>query len=40
MAANLVIDPELVDRALTLSGEQTKRAAARKASQEFIARPE
>jgi Arc/MetJ family transcription regulator len=40
MATNLAIDPELIQRALVLSGEQTKRAAVTKALQEFIARRE
>jgi hypothetical protein len=40
MATNLAIDPKLIDRALALSGEQTKRAAVTKALQEFIARRE
>jgi hypothetical protein len=40
MATNLAIDPELIDRALAVSGEQTKRAAVTKALQEFIARRE
>ena len=40
MATNLAIDPELIDRALALSGEKTKRAAVTKALQEFIARRE
>jgi hypothetical protein len=38
MATNLAIDPELLDRALELSGERTKKAAVTKALQEFIAR--
>lgn len=38
MATNLSIDPELLDRALALSGERTKKAAVTKALQEFIAR--
>ncbi len=38
MATNLSIDPELIDRALQLSGERTKKAAVTKALQEFIAR--
>jgi hypothetical protein len=38
MATNLSIDPELIDRALELSGERTKKAAVTKALQEFIAR--
>ena len=40
MATNLSIDPELIDRALALSGERTKKAAVTKALQEFIARRE
>ncbi len=36
--ANLSIDPDLIDRALEVSGERTKRAAVTKALQEFIAR--
>jgi len=40
MATNLALDPELIDRALALSGESTKRAAVTKALQEFIARRE
>jgi hypothetical protein len=38
MATNLSIDPELLDRALQISGEKTKQAAVTKALQEFIAR--
>lgn len=38
MATNLSIDPELLDRALKVSGERTKKAAVTKALQEFIAR--
>jgi Bacterial antitoxin of type II TA system, VapB len=38
MATNLVIDPDLLDRALEVSGEKTK--AVTKALQEFIARRE
>lgn len=38
MATNLSIDPELIDRALELSGERTKKAAVTKALKEFIAR--
>ena len=38
MATNLSIDPELIDRALELSGERTKKAAVTKSRQEFIAR--
>ena len=38
MATNLSIDPELIERALEISGERTKKAAVTKALQEFIAR--
>jgi Arc/MetJ family transcription regulator len=38
MATNLSIDPELIEQALKLSGERTKKAAVTKALQEFIAR--
>lgn len=38
MATNLSIDPELLERALEVSGERTKKAAVTKALQEFIAR--
>jgi Arc/MetJ family transcription regulator len=37
MATNLAIDPELIERALALSGEATKKAAVTKALEEFIA---
>jgi Arc/MetJ family transcription regulator len=40
MATNLAIDPDLLDRALQVSGERTKRAAVTKALQEFVARRE
>lgn len=40
MATNLSIDPELLDRALEVSGERTKKAAVTRALQEFIARRE
>ena len=40
MATNLAIDPELLERALSVSGERTKKAAVTKALQEFIARRE
>jgi hypothetical protein len=40
MATNLSIDPELIDRALALSGERAKKAAVTQALQECIARPE
>ena len=38
MATNLSIDPDLLERALRVSGERTKKAAVTKALQEFIAR--
>ena len=40
MATNLAIDPALIDRALEISGEKTKKAAVTLALQEFIARRE
>jgi hypothetical protein len=38
MATNLSLDPELIERALAVSGERTKKAAVTLALQEFIAR--
>ena len=38
MATNLSIDPDLLERALQVSGERTKKAAVTEALQEFIAR--
>ena len=38
MATNLAIDPELIERALKLSGERSKKAAVTLALKEFIAR--
>jgi hypothetical protein len=40
MATNLALDPELIERALQVSGERTKKAAVTKALNEFIARRE
>jgi hypothetical protein len=40
MATNLAIDPALIERALALSGERTKKAAVTRALEEFIARRE
>lgn len=40
MATNLAIDPDLLDRAVQVSGERTKKAAVTMALQEFIARRE
>ena len=38
MATNLSIDSDLIERALEVSGERTKKAVVTKALQEFIAR--
>ena len=40
MATNLDLDPDLLDRALAVSGEKTKKAAVTLALEEFIARRE
>jgi hypothetical protein len=40
MATNLSIDPGLLDRALEVSGERTKKATVTRALEEFIARRE
>jgi Arc/MetJ family transcription regulator len=40
MATNLAIDPDLLNRAVEVSGERTKKAAVTRALQEFIARRE
>ena len=40
MATNLAIDPDLLDRALEVSGERTKKAAVTMALREFVARRE
>jgi len=40
MATNLALDPDLLERALAVSGEKTKKAAVTKALKEFIARRE
>ncbi|MBM4023565.1 MAG: type II toxin-antitoxin system VapB family antitoxin [Planctomycetes bacterium] len=40
MATNLGIDPDLLERAVQVSGERTKKAAVTKALREFIARQE
>ena len=37
MATNLAIDPALLDRALAVGGERTKKATVTKALEEFIA---
>ena len=38
MATNLAIDPELLNRALEVGGERTKKATVNQALREFIAR--
>jgi hypothetical protein len=38
MATNLALDPDLIDRALKVSGEKTKKAAVTRALEEYIAR--
>ncbi len=40
MATNLALDPQLLERALEVSGEKTKKAAVTRALEEFIARRE
>ncbi len=38
MATNLSLDPDVVERALAVSGEKTKKAAVTQALEEFVAR--
>lgn len=38
MATNLSLDPDLIERALKVSGERTKKAAVTRALEEFVAR--
>lgn len=38
MATNLSLDPNLLERAVAVSGEKTKKAAVTRALEEFIAR--
>lgn len=38
MATNLAIDPELLERALAIGGEKTKKATVTKALEEYIER--
>jgi Arc/MetJ family transcription regulator len=38
MATNLSLDPDLIDQALAVSGEKTKKAAVTRALEEFVAR--
>lgn len=40
MATNLAIEPELLNRALEIGGEKTKKATVNRALREFIARRE
>jgi hypothetical protein len=40
MATNLDIDPQLLERAVEVSGERTKTAAVTRALREYIARHE
>lgn len=40
MATNLSLDPDLLERALEVSGERTKKAAVTRALEEFILRRE
>ena len=40
MATNLAINPELLDKALEVSGEKTKKATVNRALREFVARRE
>ena len=40
MATNLAIEPALLDRALAVSGEKTKKATVTRALEEIIARRE
>ena len=40
MATNLAIDPALIDRALEVGGEKTKKATVNRALREFVARRE
>ena len=40
MATNLAIEPELLNRALEVGGEKTKKATVNRALREFIARRE
>jgi Arc/MetJ family transcription regulator len=38
MATNLALDPDLINRAVKVSGERTKKAAVTRALEEFITR--
>jgi hypothetical protein len=40
MSTNLDIDPQLLERAVAVSGERTKTAAVMRALQEFVSRRE
>jgi Arc/MetJ family transcription regulator len=38
MATNLSLDPELIEQAVKVSGERTKKAAVTRALEEYVAR--
>jgi Arc/MetJ family transcription regulator len=38
MATNVALDPELIERAVKVSGEKTRKSAVTRALEEFIAR--
>lgn len=38
MSTNLALDPALIERAVQVSGEKTKKAAVTRALEEFVAR--
>ena len=40
MATNLAIDPDLLEKALSIGGQKTKKATINRALREFIARRE
>ncbi len=40
MATNLAIDPDLLDKALAVGGEKTRKATVNRALREFVARRE
>lgn len=40
MATNLAIDPDLLEKALSIGGQKTKKATVNRALREFIARRE
>jgi len=40
MATNLALDPKLIERAIKVGGERTKKAAVTRALEEYVARRE